>query len=94
MHLAEAVPTGAKQFGAKTEEKMRTTEFKHTFKKSQEQNTASKQDVPKDKGFKSPVEKDVTAKKEQVNNDIKKTEQQKAIKTWESFYKKSWSNKK
>lgn len=90
-HMADAV-MGAKQFGPRTAEMIKNAEFKQAFKKAQEQNLLTKQqDKTRDKGFKSPVEKISTIKKEQVLSDSKKSEQQKAIKIWETYYKKSWT---
>lgn len=62
------------------------------FKKAQEQNLPIKQEEKtRDKGFKSPLEKVSTIKKEQAKLEAKLLEKQKAIKVWENYYKKPWT---
>lgn len=89
--MADAA-VGAKQYGAKTTEMIRTAEFKYAFKNAQEQKSEIKhEEKARDKGFTASVEKNPTVKKEQAKLNAKQIEQQKAIKIWESYYKKSWS---
>ena len=89
--MADAV-VGAKQYGAKTTEILRTAEFKHAFKNSQEQKSEVKhEEKSRDKGYTTAVEKISTVKKEQAKLNAKQIEQQKAIKIWENYYKKSWT---
>lgn len=79
MNLAEAVPMGAKQFGSKTIEKMKTAEIKQDIQKTSDKKITHP---------KNHLGNQAELKKETIKIEKKLVEQQKAMeKIFKLYYK-------